>query len=52
MCQIIKKYPDEPSDGKNVCKYCGEDHSGSFWQRIVGFFHNIFYFFAHLFGRM
>lgn len=31
-------------------RWCGKDHSGSFWQRIVGFFHAIFYFFAHLFG--
>ena len=42
--------PDTPSqDGK--CKWCGEDHSGSFWQKIVGFFHSILYFFAHLFGK-
>ena len=36
----------------SVCKYCGKDHSEGFWQKIVGFFHKIFYFFAHLFGRM
>lgn len=33
-----------------LCKWCGKDHSGNFWQRIVGFFHKILYFFAHLFG--
>ena len=33
-----------------LCKWCGKDHSGSFRQKIVGFFHRIFYFFAHLFG--
>ncbi len=37
--------------GDNLCKWCGKDHSGNFWQRIVGFFHKILYFFAHLFGR-
>ena len=41
----------EPADGDDLCKWCGEDHSGSFWQRIIGFFHSILYFFAHLFGR-
>ena len=39
-------------ENENACKYCGADHSTGFWQKIVGFFHNIFYFFAHLFGRM
>ena len=39
-----------PAKGDNKCKWCGKDHSGSFWQRIVGFFHRILYFFAHLFG--
>ena len=46
---------DQPSDAdapsqNGKYKWCGEDHSGSFWQRIVGFFHSILYFFAHLFG--
>ena len=40
-----------PAQGDGLCKWCGEDHSGSFWQRIVGFFHSIAYFFAHLFGQ-
>ena len=35
----------------NLCKWCGKVHSDGFIQRIVGFFHNILYFFAHLFGR-
>lgn len=50
--------PDEPDpenptdpDGDNLCKWCGKDHSVSFWQKIVGFFHNILYFFVHLFGK-
>ncbi|MBR4745058.1 MAG: InlB B-repeat-containing protein [Oscillospiraceae bacterium] len=42
--------PDTPS-GSGLCKWCEKDHSGSFWQRIVGFFHSVLYFFAHLFGR-
>lgn len=43
--------PVKPSDSEGaLCKWCGEDHSGSFWQKIVGFFHRVLYFFAHLFG--
>lgn len=33
----------------SVCKYCGKTHGSSFWDRIVAFFHNIFYFFKNLF---
>ena len=45
--------PSQPSNpsGNGKCKWCGKDHSVSFWQRIVGFFHTILYFWAHLFGR-
>ena len=47
---------DDPSDpsptGGDLCKYCGKDHSGSFFQRIVGFFHSILYSFSRLFGRI
>ena len=43
--------PDEPSQNDGLCKWCGKDHSVSFWQKIVGFFHSILYFFAHLFGQ-
>lgn len=39
------------SDDGNRCKYCGQVHEG-FWGKIVGFFHKIAYFFAHLFGKM
>lgn len=35
----------------NLCKYCGEPHEG-FFGKLVAFFHAIFYFFAHLFGKM
>ena len=41
-----------PTENENACKWCGEDHSGNLWQRFVGFLHSIFYFFAHLFGKM
>lgn len=34
-----------------LCKYCGQYHTGVFGN-LVAFFHRIFYFFAHLFGRM
>ena len=40
--------PDKPQ-GDGLCKWCGEPHSG-FWGKIVGFFHSILYFYAHLFG--
>ncbi|MCR5783195.1 MAG: hypothetical protein K6G90_10740 [Clostridia bacterium] len=36
---------------QNNCKWCGKPHKG-FWGMIVGFFHKIAYFFAHLFGKM
>ncbi len=42
--------PDAPEQPPAPCKWCGEIHSGLF-QQIVGFFHSILYFFAHLFGR-
>ncbi len=35
--------------GNSGCKWCGKTHKG-FWQSIVGFWHTIFYSFAHLFG--
>ena len=41
--------PDEPA-GENLCKWCGEAHEGV-WGKLVGFFHSILYFFAHLFGK-
>ena len=41
--------PDPPQSG-NLCKWCGKPHTG-FWGKIVGFFHTILYFWAHLFGR-
>ena len=34
---------------EGLCKYCHQDHSGSLWQKFVGFIHKILYFFAHLF---
>ena len=48
--------PEQPSDpgqssGEELCKYCHKPHTG-FFGKIVGFFHNIAYFFAHLFGKM
>jgi M6 family metalloprotease-like protein len=34
-----------------LCPYCHGYHNGTFIQRIVAFFHQILYFFSHLFGR-
>ena len=42
---------DNNNNNTGKCKWCGNDHSVNFWQKIVGFFHRILYFFAHLFGR-
>ena len=40
--------PDTPQ-GDKLCKWCGEPHNG-FFGKIIGFFHSVLYFFAHLFG--
>ena len=42
--------PTEDPAGEKQCKWCGEVHTG-IWGKLVGFFHGILYFFAHLFGR-
>lgn len=34
--------------GGDTCQWCGKVHEG-FWDGIQGFFHKIWYFFAHLF---
>ena len=39
-----------PALNDGLCKWCGERHEG-FFGRILGFFHSVAYFFAHLFGR-
>lgn len=39
-----------PALNDRLCKWCGELHEG-FLGSIVGFFHSIMYFFAHLFGQ-
>ena len=43
--------PDEPGQSEKPtsgrCPFCGRDHSGSFFQKIIAFFHRIF---ALLFG--
>lgn len=40
----------EAAAGDNLCKWCGEPHTG-FCGIFVNFFHSILYFFAHLFGK-
>ena len=34
------------------CKYCGKIHNGGFFDKLTAFFHNIAYFFMHMFGQM
>ena len=41
--------PGGPSQAANLCKWCDGRHDG-FPQSIIGFWHTIFYFWAHLFG--
>lgn len=41
--------PNEPQED-NLCKLCGKDHSDSVWHEIIGFFHKILFYFAHLIG--
>ena len=42
--------PTEPPADEGLCKWCGQPHTG-FFGKLVGFFHSILYFFAHLFGK-
>ena len=37
---------------EKTCAYCHKHHGNSFLQRIIAFFHKLFYAVAHLFGRM
>lgn len=51
-------HSDKDRDGhcdvcrKDVCKYCGKIHPANIVGRFIQFFHNVAYFFAHLFGKM
>lgn len=38
----------QPQQPANRCHWCGKDHSGNFFQKIIGWFHNIF---AKIFGN-
>ncbi|MBQ7639327.1 MAG: hypothetical protein IJS90_10545 [Clostridia bacterium] len=40
---------DNPGGNANVCKYCGQVHTGVFGG-LISFFHNLLYFFRNLFG--
>ena len=43
-CEVIRPGEDEK------CRWCGEYHVSGLMQRLIGFFHKIFYFFAHIAG--
>ena len=47
----LKAAAEAAQPGSDKCKFCGKTHTG-FWGSIIKFFHSIFYFFAHLFGKM
>ena len=40
--------PPTPAPVANVCHWCGKDHSNGFFQKLIGFFHNIL---AKIFGN-
>lgn len=40
----------EPEPETDLCPWDQVDHGASFFGKLIRFFHNIFYFFAHLFG--
>lgn len=42
--------PEEQEQNDSFCKWCGKSHTG-FFGKVVGSFHSVIYFFAHLFGR-
>ena len=46
-----ESYFNDSGSNDNVCKWCGETHNGILG-KITQLFHNILFFFAHLFGRM
>ena len=43
--------PDAPAGNDNICKWDNQDHGTSFFGKLIRFFHDILYFFAHLFGK-
>ena len=44
--------PDEPGSGtEDLCPWCGQAHTGPMGG-FIRFFHNIIWFFAHLFGKV
>ncbi|MBR1811160.1 MAG: hypothetical protein IJ766_05890 [Clostridia bacterium] len=46
----VEDETQDETENKDLCKFCHREHKG-FWGKIQGFFHKIFYFFAHLFGK-
>ncbi len=48
--EIPAEEQTDDASGDSLCKWCGEKHTGAFG-KVLGFFHSILYFFAHLFGR-
>lgn len=58
VCDLCKQpMPDEDQSGEQgnseeACQYCHQVHGKDVIGRLTKFFHNILYFFAHLFGRM
>ena len=51
VCDTCNEQTDDGSNSvMNKCKWCGKVHTG-FFGKLIEFFHNILYFFAHLFGK-
>ena len=41
LCDECSARVESPSQDANRCKWCGKVHTGSFWQKIIGFIHRI-----------
>lgn len=53
ICDVCQQTLSGEDSGipNDVCKYCNQVHPNDFVGRFIKFFHNIAYFFAHLFGK-
>ena len=50
VCHVTETCEVEPYGEDQKCEWCGKYHVSGFLQRLIGFFHKIFLFFARLAG--
>ena len=48
---VVAEEAAGPETDDGACPLCGKTHNGSIWDRVVGFFHGLIWFFTHLFVR-